>query len=156
MKKTSVVWLVLVQFVLAYEWLHSGWGKWASSGFMDNIDKTFGVFISKNPHLGYTTFLQDTVLPNAQIFGNLIRTSEMAVGIAFLLAGILLLAKKQIPILVTWVLVVALIGATIMNINFYLASGWSNPSTAGINLVMGAISLILAIFYITNRDELAI
>lgn len=156
MKKVSVLWLVLVQFVLAYEWLHSGWSKWATSGFMDNIDKTFGVFISKNPHFGYSVFLQDTVLPNAQIFGNIIRTSEMAVGIALLIAGVILLTKKQLPIVITWILSIALIGATIMNINFYLASGWSNPSTAGINLVMGAISLVLAIFYISNRDELAI
>lgn len=155
MKKTSVVWLVVIQFVLAYEWLHSGWGKWATSGFIDNIGKTLDGFITKNPNTGYAAFLQNTAVPNAQLFGNLIRIGELSVGIAFALGGILLLAKKRLDPTVIWLLVFAFLGGAIMNFNFYFAAGWLSPSTGGINLVMGLISLVFAVYYFVNRKELA-
>lgn len=154
MKKASVVWLVLMQFALAYEWLHSGWGKFSSPGFIDNIGKTLNGFIAKNPNTGYAGFLQNTAVPNAELFGNLIRFGELAAGIAFVLAGVILLYKKRLDPTVIWVLVVALLGAVIMNLNFYFAAGWSNPSTSGLNILMALSQLILAVYYITNRKDL--
>lgn len=155
MKKTSVVWLVLIQWVLAYEWLHSGWGKWSGPGFMANISETLAGFIAKNPNTGYVAFLNRTAVPNAALFGNLIRIGELSIGIALLLSGVLLLYKKRLDPTVIWILVLAFLAGVIMNLNFYFAAGWTSPSTAGINLVMGLISLILGLCYFTNRRGLA-
>jgi uncharacterized membrane protein YphA (DoxX/SURF4 family) len=154
MKRASVVWLMLIQFVLAFEWLHSGWGKWAKPGFMDNIGKTLEGFATKTPYKAYGAFLNNTAVGNADLFGNSIRIGEIGVGIALALSGIILLTKKRLPSWAVAAMVIALLGGALMNLNFFLASGWSSPSTWGINMTMGFIQLILAIYYITNRREL--
>ena len=155
MKKISVLWLVLIQWALAVEWLHSGWGKWSQPGFMANIGKTLMGFADKTPYTSYGSFLRNTAVANAEMFGNAIRTGEILVGAALVLGGIMLLAKKSLPAPVTWLMVIALLGAAVMNFNFFFAAGWSSPSTWGVNLVMGLIQLILALYYIINRKELA-
>lgn len=155
MKRAPVIWLVLIQFVLAYEWLHSGWGKWANPGYMDNIGKTLEGFAAKTPYSGYGTFLKNTALTNADLFGNSIRLAEIGVGIAFVLGGIILLSQKRLPSWAVAIIVIAFFGGALMNLNFFLAAGWSSPSTWGVNMVMGFIHLILAIYYFTNRRDLA-
>lgn len=155
MKRASTIWIVLIQWVLAYEWLHSGWGKWAGPGFMNNIGKTLNGFITNNPNTAYASFLNNSALPNAELFGQIIRTSEIAVGIALVLGGVLLLAQKRLHPVATWLLVLALFGGALMNLNFYLASGWTSPSTWGVNVVMALAQLILGLYYLTNRKELA-
>ena len=155
MKKVSLVWLVLIQWILAFQWLHSAWGKWSSTGFITNIDKTLDGFAAKTPYTAYGDFLSSIAVPNAEAFGNTIRSGEVLVGLALFLGGVLLLFKKRVPSVATWFLVIALFGGALMNLNFFLASGWSSPSTWGINVVMGLTHLTLGIFYILNRKELA-
>ena len=154
MKRVSVLWLVLIQFVLAFEWLHSGWGKWAEDGFISNIGKTLGGFADKTPYTAYGDFLRSTAIPNAELFGNFIRSGEILVGIALVLSGILFLYKKNLSQPVVWLIAIALLGGALMNLNFFLAAGFTSPSTWGVNMIMGFIHLILAIYYITNRKEL--
>src|SRR6185503_12697071 len=148
MKKASIVWIVLVQWVLAFKWLHSGWGKWAAPGFMDNIGKALAGFADKNPCPWYANFLNSTIIPHADTFGNAIRTGELLVGVILALAGLLLLAKRRLSPAATWILVLAFFGAALMKLNFYLAAGWTSPSTWGVNLVMGLIHLILGLYYL--------
>ena len=154
MKKASVVWIVLIQWALAIEWLHSGWGKWAESGFMANIGKTLGSFADKTPYAAYGNFVRDTVIPNAELFGNAIRSGEILVGAALVLGGIILLSKKSLPPIATWLVGIALIGGALMNLNFFLAAGSTSPSTWGVNVVMFLIQLVLAIYYLSNRKDL--
>lgn len=155
MKKTSIIWLTLIQFVLAYQWLHSGWGKWSAPGFINNIGSTLAGYATKTPHAWYADFLGTVVVPNAALFGNMIRTGELAVGIALLLGGLLLLKNKKLPTGLSWLLVVANLGGALMNLNFYLATGATSPSSAGINIVMCLTHLVLAGFYASSRRELA-
>jgi hypothetical protein len=155
MKRASVIWLVLIQFVLAYEWLHSAWGKWAGPGFMDNIGKTLDGFAAKTPYTQYGTFLKNVASSNAELFGNSIRLGEMGVGIGLALGGIILLSQKRLKSWMVAVLIVAFFGGAIMNLNFFLAAGWSSPSTWGVNMVMGFVHLILGAYYLTNRRELS-
>ncbi len=155
MKRVSLTWLVLIQWVLAFEWLHSGWGKWAESGFIDNISKTLQTFAAKTPYTSYGEFLTSIAVPNADLFGNLIRLGEMGVGLALAIGGIWLVYKKTIPSYVVAILVIASIGGALMNLNFFLASGWSSPSTWGLNLLMFSVHVIFAIYYIVNRKEIS-
>lgn len=155
MKKASVLWLVLIQWVLAIEWLHSGWGKWASPGFMNAIGQTLQSFASKNPYSWYVGFLNTTAIPNSYLFGNLIRSTEMSVGIIFALGGLALVAGKRLHPGASWVIAIACFAAALMNLNFFFAAGWTSPSTWGVNAVMALIELILGIYYVSNVQELA-
>lgn len=155
MKRISVVWLVLVQFILGFEWLHASWGKWTEVGFMANITKTLTGFATQTTFPVYGDFLRSVAIPNAELFGNFIRTGEILVGVAFVLGGILLLAKKYLSTTTLWLVATAMLGGALMNLNFYLAAGASSPSTWGLNVIMGLIQLVLAIYYFSNRKYLA-
>ncbi len=155
MKRASIVWLVLIQWALAFEWLHSGWGKWTGPGFIDNIGKTLEGFAAKTPYTAYADFLTSFAIPNAHLFGNMIRTGEMATGLALAIGGILLLSQKRLSEWASWLIALACFGGALMNLNFFFASGWSSPSAWGINLLMAFIGIILGIYYTTNRRELA-
>jgi thiosulfate dehydrogenase (quinone) large subunit len=155
MKKISIVWLILIQGVLALEWLHSSFGKWTDSKFMDGIAKTLEGFAAKSTFPGYPEFLNNVAIPNAQLFGQMIRTGEVAVGIALAISGLIIISKKPLPSVTLWLTVIAFLGGALMNINFFLASGASSPSSWGLNLLMTLVQIIFAVFYIQNRQLLA-
>lgn len=143
----NVGWLILVQWVIALQWLMSGWGKFTSTEFMDGFVKTVTVFAAKTPFGFYADFLKGTVLPNAELFANLVRTGELLVGVALAAFGIYYLTQKKLDYAYRLLLVVALFAGVLLNLNFYLAAGWSSPSTAGINVLMGLIQVILGVYY---------
>ena len=153
MRNVSVLWVVLIQWVLALEWLMSGYGKFAKPDFMANIGKTLSTFGSKATNPSYAQFLNQTAVPMASLFGNLTRYGELLGGLALLIGGWLVLRHKKVSNLVKAIVLLALIGLAFMNLNFYLAAGWSSPSTAGINLTMGLIEAILALCYIQLLRE---
>ena len=155
MKKISIIWIVLIQLAIAFEWLHSSWTKWAEAGFINNIPKTLEGFASKTPYSTYSDFLTSFAIPHAELFGNTIRTGELAVGIALLVSSVILLSKKSLPKYVVWLTAIACFGGAFMNINFFLASGASSPSSWGLNIMMVLVQIILGIFYIKSRTELA-
>lgn len=143
----NVGWLILIQWAVAIEWLMSGWGKFADDKFMLGFEKTVGAFAAKTPHSFYADFLNNTVAANADLFANLVRTGELLIGVALVVFGVYYLTQKKLDPIYRSILVVALICGAFLNLNFYLAAGWSSPSTAGINVLMGLVQLILAGFY---------
>lgn len=89
------IWLILRLYV-GYEWLMAGWGKlnnpaWtganagaALTGFVNGaLSKTGG----EHPDVQgwYAAFLQSVVLPNAQLWSQLVAWGEFLVGIALIL-----------------------------------------------------------------------
>lgn len=148
MQQISSMWLVIVQWALAFEWLHSSWGKWAQPGFIANIQKTLTGFANGTNFHFYANFLNSVAIPHAALFGNLIRIGEASVGIAFALGGIIWIYKYSLPKFLALILAVACLAAALMNLNFFLASGWSSPAGWGLNILMIALELLLASFYI--------
>ncbi|HEX3099731.1 MAG TPA: hypothetical protein VHQ41_02040 [Patescibacteria group bacterium] len=148
MKKVSVTWLVLVQFSLALEWLHATTSKWLEPDFIVGINKTLETFAAKTPYHFYSSFLNSVAVPHAQLFGNLIRIGELGVGLTLLAGGIFLLSKKELPAAAQWLVIIACFGAALMNLNFFLASGWTSPAAWGLNILMATIEIILGVFYI--------
>lgn len=154
-KKISYIWIILIQFALAFVWLHSGLSKWTSAAFMDGFSKTMEGFASKTSYVLYSNFLHNTVIPNAELFGNLIRTGEILVGFALVVGGIVLLWQKTLATHLNWLLIIAFFSGALMNLNFFLASGATSPSAWALNLLMVLLQLILGVAYILNRKELA-
>lgn len=153
MAKTSVKqiqadkWLILIQLVIAFAWLKSGWGKFSSPGFMSNISQTMANFAAKTPYEWYGSFLDSFVLPNAELFGNLVRYGEVLTGTTLVIGGLWLLVNGSYRNWAGALVLVALISGFLLNFNFYFASGWSGASTEGVNLVMGLVQLVLVLYY---------
>lgn len=147
--------MALIQVALAVEWLPAGWGKFTEPGFIEGLGGTLAGFAAKTPHVWFSQFLTNTVVPNASFFGNLVRFGEVSVGIALLVGALWMLTQKMMPMWVSTTLAVASVGAIIMNGAFYLAAGWASPSTAGINMLMILVHAISAAYFMRERKMLA-
>ncbi|MBI2019099.1 hypothetical protein HYS95_00330 [Candidatus Daviesbacteria bacterium] len=133
--------LLLIFLTIGFIWLRSGFGKLSSDAFPAALGETLQKFASKNPYPWYKTFLVKIAIPNSQVFGNLVMWGEVLVATSITLASLYLLFKKPtLPIKA--VLGLGLIGGAFLNIIFWLASGWTSPSTDSLNLVMLAVALI--------------
>ena len=106
----------------------------------------------------YASFLADTAIPNAKLFGYLIETSEILAGVA-LIAGPLIWIfawdriSDRLRTSVLFLIAAAAIGGTFLAINLHLANGaahpWLIPGEAfdeGIDLdsVLPAIQVVIA------------
>jgi hypothetical protein len=138
--------LLAIQGLLAYEWLHAGWGKVSTPDFVRNLAKTFSAFAAKNPYGWYKAFLEGFATRNATLFAYAIELSQLVIGLTLLAAiGVMLYAKtNESRRAAMFAATVALFGGALMNANFYLASGWMSPSSSGLNLVMFWIQVTLA------------
>lgn len=153
MKKSSSVWMVLVGWSLATQWLQAGWEKWTKPEFMTGIAKTLGLFAAKTPYRWYSSFVTTYLLPHASWLGNVVRASELLIGLDLVLLGVIILGQHTIRRWVATVMTIACYGAALLSLNFYLAAAWSGPSTAGLNVVMGLVEAILGTYYLLAIRE---
>lgn len=155
MDRLARIWLLLIQIVIGYEWLHGGLEKLETGGrFVAGLPQTLARFAEKNPYPWMKAFLTGPATANATLFGNLVQWGELLVGLG-LIAGalyLLFLAPRWNGVLrrVAGILVaIALLGGMTMNAFFGLAAGHTSPSTSGINLVMFFSQVMLLGFWIS-------
>ncbi|MCA9389646.1 MAG: hypothetical protein KC585_03510, partial [Candidatus Magasanikbacteria bacterium] len=80
-----------------------------------------------------------------QLFGQLVQWGELFAGAGLLFSVMLfyLIKNTRIKGLARCTAIAALLGGVTMNLNFYFAAGWSSASTAGLNILMFWIQIIL-------------
>jgi uncharacterized membrane protein YphA (DoxX/SURF4 family) len=122
MKKELIV-IGLLELVLAYEWLAAAWEKFANPDFMQHLSQTLSAFASKNPYNFYTNFVNSTVIPNSQLFGNLIRFSEFLAGLSLVVAAFWAISRQKPVGPSFWIVMAGLLLGFLLNINFFLAAG---------------------------------
>ncbi len=127
----ALVTLLAIQIVIGYEWLASGITKIASGDFVSGLATDLEETSQGAVHW-YRSFLASSIIPNARAFAVLIEVGEVIVGGAFILAAIIWLVRWprlsyrwRMSILSATMLAGA--GATLMTINFHLASGDNHP-----------------------------
>lgn len=131
----------LILISLGFIWLRSSFGKITGGMFPQTLAPTLEKFISKNPYPWYTDFLKSSIIPNAEFFGQVIMWSEFAVAIAIVGGSMFLLINNK-KSLAGMVLKIGLFGGIMLNLNFWLASSWTSPSTDSLNLLMAVIQII--------------
>ena len=137
--------LVAVQMILAYEWGSAGWGKISNPKFVESIAGTFGYFASQNPYLWYKNFLLGFATNNATLLAYLVEWSQVIIAVTLIAGGAIYLYSDKVTVkkLALKLSVLALVGGMLMNANFYLAAGWTSPSTYNLNLVIFILQAIL-------------
>ncbi len=132
--KVPQIWLAVLRIVVGAWFLKAVWTKltvafaWGvvpylavSPRFLGFQPKRVAEFANGNPVAWYKQFLEDTVLPHAQLFANLQAYGEVAVGIALLLGlGIGL---------------TALIGL-FLTLNYGLATQWMSFGQQGFHVLL--------------------
>src|SRR5262245_59716627 len=79
-RSASDVALALVQVVIGYEWLVSGYSKIANGDFAHGLGAQLADMAKESPPW-YRHFLDTAIAPHAMTFGYLIEFAELAVGI---------------------------------------------------------------------------
>lgn len=149
--------LLVVTMVIGYEWFVSGLVKFVRGGFPAGLADELREK-SEGTAGWYASFLQSVVIPNAELTGYVIETSELLAGVA-LIAGplIWLLAWDRVTdgvrMTVLFLIAAATIGGTFLAINLHLANGaahpWLLPADGfdeGIDLdsVLPAVQIVIA------------
>ena len=139
------------QLVFAYEWLVAGYEK-ITGDFVVGITNTLAFFMSKNPYGWYQSFITNVATPYETWFAYAIEWSQLISGVLLALgAGLLIYGRAASSQRLAAVLsIIALVAAAFMNANFYLAAGWTSPSTHGINIVMFWLELIFIYWWINH------
>jgi hypothetical protein len=127
----ALVTLLAIQIIIGYEWVASGITKVASGTFVSGLAADL-TDQSQAASPWYKNFLHNSIIPNARAFAVLIEVGELLVGIGFIVAAIVWLTRWsrlsdrwRITLLAATML--SALGATIMAINFHLASGANHP-----------------------------
>jgi len=120
-----------VYLVLAYEWLLSALNKDLSGTFRSGLANRLRGSIEGNPHGWYVSFIERVVLPHADAFAAATLVGELLVA-AGLVWGALLWARPEWfpPRLRPWLGIAtsgALLGAALMELNYYLLAGQGWP-----------------------------
>lgn len=150
--------LLVVQLIIGYEWFISGLVKIVRGNFPSGLAGEL-LAKSKGAPEWYVSFLNGTIIPNSEVFGYLIQTSEILAGVALITAAFLWLfawdrISDWLRSAVLFFTAVAAIGGAILAINLHIANGsahpWLLPESGfdeGIDLdsILPAIQIVLAV-----------
>lgn len=148
MKESRYLYLIFAS--IGFIFLRSSYGKFAGGKFVSTLGDTLTKLASKNPYPWYKAFLQDIAIPNSTIFGILTMWGELFAGVTLLCLSIYLLVQKKSTKLVYMLLCGGFIVGAFLNLIFWLAAGYSSPSTESLNLVMFLVEIIGA-FYTLHK-----
>ncbi len=128
--------MVWVRVLVGLLWLNGGIEKLLNPSFPRQFADSLaaGGFVSQAPPF-FRGFMQDTVVPNAELFAQLVRAGELTLGVALLLGFVTNLAA---------------IGSVAMSVMILLSqggvrlgTGLGAPEFISINVLVALISIII-------------
>lgn len=128
--------MVWVRVLVGLLWLNGGIEKLLNASFPRQFADSLaaGGFVSQAPPF-FRSFMQDTVVPNAELFAQVVRAGELTVGIALLLGFLTnLAALGSIALSVSIMLSQGGVG---------LGTGLGAPEFITINVLVALISLVI-------------
>lgn len=140
-KNLSNRYLLFIIGVIGFIFLRSSWGKITGGQFVNTLAGTLEKFASKNPYPLVQSFLKDIAIPNSTLFGLLTMWGEFLVAIALIASALYIAFSSKYSRLIIVLWVMGLVGGMILNATFWLASGYTSPSTDGLNLIMFFVEL---------------
>jgi thiosulfate dehydrogenase [quinone] large subunit len=130
-RQASLVGLLVIQFVVGYEWLDSGVTKVVRGGFPSGLASDLHGRVQSAAGW-YRSFIDGSVIPHAVVFGYLIEIAELAVGVALMLTAVLWLwrwdglsGRARRGVLIS--IISASLAGIFMALNFHLANGGTHP-----------------------------
>lgn len=132
---------LLMLLVQGAVWFKSGSTKLIEGKFPGILAPILEKFASNNPYPFYKDFLEKTAIPNTQLIGTLVMWGEFFTSLAILIGGVYLLFRITNRFLMT-VFALGLLGGMFLNLNFWLAAGWTGATKESLNLIMLGVELI--------------
>lgn len=145
-------------FLIAYEWLVSGFDKLLSGNFVPQLMRQLSSSLSGMQYHFYENILKSDIIPHAVVFGILVEVGEICVGVAFVLLGVALIRDRINTAIIQLGIWTSIIAA-FMALNFFLWQGGSmflnlgDPFDEGITIdfMLVLIQLWMAVFFFSIR-----
>jgi hypothetical protein len=127
--------LLVVQIIVGFEFFWSVITKLVRGGFVTGLGADLQDRVKAAP-AWYASFATSVVVPHASAFGYLIIAGELFIGITMIAAAIVWLVRWDTQSLAARSTLAALIalaaaGALLLNLNFHIANGATNPWQIG-------------------------
>src|SRR4051812_5574497 len=135
-KKGVDRYLLFILLAVGLLWLKSGLGKLAMGDFADTLGGTLVKFMAKNPYPWFVDFINSVVLPSSSMWGLVVMAAETLTGIAVTFSALMLMFVGGNEKRMVWTMKVGLIVGFGLSLMFWLAAGWTSPSTDGLNQLM--------------------
>lgn len=125
-----------VRILVGAVWLNGAVEKLLNPGFPQQFAQSLqaGGFVSQAPPF-FQTFMRNNVIPNAEVFAQLVRIGELALGLALIL-GLLTNLAALGSIALSLAIMLSQGGVS-------LGTGLGAPQFFNVNLVMALLSLIV-------------
>ncbi|NRD79948.1 hypothetical protein HPT25_21670 [Bacillus sp. BRMEA1] len=121
-KVTSQLILPILLLIIAYQWLIAFINKVVNKDFFNQLPKQMKDAISSITFQPYATILKNVGIPNSHLFGILVMSGELFVGVIFLLYAIQKLMRKNNRLLAKLGLLATIVGA-FMSLNYAIMGG---------------------------------
>lgn len=147
-------------FLIAYEWLISGFDKLLSGNFVQQLKGQLSSSLSDMQYHFYGHILKSTIIPHAMVYGVLVEVGEICAGIAFIILGVALIRDRINTAIIQLGIWTSIIAA-FMALNFFLWQGGSvflnpgDPFDEGITIdfMLVLIQLWIAVFFFSIRRK---
>ncbi len=147
--KNSEQGILLITLSIGLVWARSNYEKFIGGKFAGSLGTTLTKAAEHNPYIWYKSFLQNFVIPNSVIFGQMVLWGEFLVAVAIIFSSVYLLKKQNNFVCI--ILISGLLGGFFLNLNFWLAFAWTSPSTDNLNLLMGIIETVGAVIFFREK-----
>ena len=127
--------LLVVQIIVGFEFFWSVVTKLVRGGFVSGLGADLQDRVKAAP-AWYASFARSVVIPHASVFAYLIIAGELFIGITMIVAAVVWLVRwdtLSVPARTTLATLIALAaaGALLLNLNFHIANGATNPWQIG-------------------------
>ena len=162
--------LLVVQIIVGFEFFWSVVAKLVRGGFASGLGADLQDRVKAAP-AWYASFANSAIVPHASAFAYLIIAGELFIGIVMIVAGIVWLARwdsLSVSARSTLAVLIALAaaGALLLNLNFHIANGATNPWQIGasafdeavdinmlLTLIDATILVVMVLIFISLRRE---
>lgn len=144
--------LLLIFLADGLLFLRSSYGKLVSGKFPEDLGGTLTKFAANNPHSWYKNLLVTQAIPQSHTIGILVMYGE-ALGALLITVGALGMLLDHQHRWFRLFLLKGLLITFVLNVMFWLASGWTSPASDSLNLFMAAVEFIgiLAVLNLSRR-----
>lgn len=118
-----ILWLLLIQLALGFEWLVSALNKILSPNYPIEFGKQIATLSTSSPFSTVSTLLRDSILPSYTLFAYLLEYGELFVGLIFLAAALLAVIKKGWEEEVHRILIPGIVAGIIISIFSLITTG---------------------------------
>ena len=147
------LWIIVVQAILAYEWLISAMNKIVNPHYETQLTALLRQSTHINPYGWYATLLSNIILPNHTIFAALDLIGELSIGVTLTFGVVLLLMRPHGRMRSYGVAAVctALLGSAFLSLNYFFQGGTPLPwVNAGSSLIPGVdIDILIPLLSLT-------